>query len=81
MTEFAAIENSSILDVCLNTYGSLNYLGKLLFDNKWPSATTYPKAGDIFMFDETLVNIQTNQNLNKNFLVTAGASQIKFATR
>ena len=33
MSEFIAISNSTIYDVCLNTYGTLNLLGKLMDDN------------------------------------------------
>jgi len=81
MREFVAIDGSTIYDVCLNTYGTLNRLGKLMDDNNHPGVDTYPTAGQIFLYDENLVNIQTNQNLNQNYTVSAGSAQIKYATR
>lgn len=81
MREFVAIDGSTIYDVCLNTYGTLNRLGKLMDDNNHPGIDTYPTAGQIFLYDENLVNIQTNQNLNQNYTVSAGSAQIKYATR
>ena len=35
MTEFAAVDNSNIYDVCLNTYGSLDMLVKLMKKVDW----------------------------------------------
>jgi hypothetical protein len=81
MREFVAIDGSTIYDVCLNTYGTLNRLGKLMDDNNHPGVNAYPTAGQIFLYDENLVNIQTNQNLNQNYTVSAGSAQIKYATR
>ena len=81
MREFVAIDGSTIYDVCLNTYGTLNRLGKLMDDNNHPGIDNYPTAGQIFLYDENLVNIQTNQNLNQNYTVSAGSAQIKYATR
>ena len=78
---FEAISNSTILDVCLNTYGSLNRLAILMDENEWDGISTYPVQGDVFTFDETKVNLPGYQNLNNNFNVVAGATQIKFATK
>lgn len=58
MTEFIAVDGSTIWDVCLNTYGDLNLLGKLMDDNNFPGVETYPTAGQKFLFDETLVSNQ-----------------------
>jgi hypothetical protein len=81
MTTFIAIDNSTIYDVCLNTYGTLNRLAKLMDDNSWASVDQYPTAGQEIIFDETLVNVQTNQNLNQNYSVAAGDLQQKYATK
>jgi hypothetical protein len=81
MAKFTAISNSTIYDVCLNTYGTLNLLGKLMDDNNYPGVDTYPVNGQEFVYDETLVNVQTNQNLNMNYSVAAGDIQLKYATR
>lgn len=80
MTQFIAITNSTIYDVCLNTYGTLNLLGKLMDDSNHPGVNTYPVAGQVFLYDENLVNVQTNQNLNQNYTITAGDIQLKYST-
>ncbi len=81
MKQFIAIEGSTIYDVCLNTYGTLNRLVKLMDDNSFDGVDTVVQAGQIFLYDETLVNIQTNQNLTQNYNVSAGDSQLKYATK
>ncbi len=69
MLLFKAVENSSIWDVCLNTYGSVNFLVKLMVDNNFANVNAYPYAGQDFVYDETLI---TDANgLNKD---------IKYAT-
>lgn len=79
--EFIAVDGSTVYDVCLNTYGTLNLLAKLMLDSGHDGVNTYPVAGQVFLYDESLVNVQANQNLAKNYTITAGDAQIKFATR
>lgn len=55
MTTFVAVDNSTIYDVCLNTYGSLDFLVKLMTDNDFDGVETRPIAGQEFLFDEKLV--------------------------
>lgn len=55
MKVFTAISNSTIYDVCLNTYGTLNFLIKLMTDNNFAGVDEYPYNGQQFIFDETLV--------------------------
>lgn len=81
MKSFTAISNSTIYDVCLNTYGTLNHLGKLMADNNHAGVNAYPTSGQVFLYDENLVNTQTEQSLQQNYSVTAQETQIKFATR
>lgn len=81
MKTFIAVEGSTIYDVCLNTYGTLNRLVKLMDDNNYPGVDTYPYVGQVFLYDENLVNVQTNQNLNQNYTIAAGSAQLKYATR
>lgn len=64
MTAFYAIENSSVYDVCLNTYGTLNLLVKLMVDNNHPGVDKYPENQQLFMYDETLVNNLSEQKAN-----------------
>lgn len=81
MMNFETISNSTMIDVCLNTYGSLNRLAQLMDENQWTGLNIYPTQGTVFVFDETKVNLPGYQNLNNNFNVVAGATQIKFATK
>ena len=64
MQIFTAISNSTIYDVCLNTYGSLDFLVKLMTDNNYGSINNYPSNGQQFKFDETLVVNQGTKQLN-----------------
>ena len=64
MQIFTAISGSTIYDVCLNTYGSLDFLTKLMIDNNFGSIDNYPENGQQFMFDETLVVNKTVQQIN-----------------
>lgn len=80
MSEFIAISNSTIYDVCLNTYGTLNLLGKLMDDNNHEGVNTNPSKGQVFLFDDNLVNVQTNQSLVQNYSIAAGENQLKYAT-
>lgn len=50
-------------------------------DNSFNGVDTYPINGQEFLYDENLVNVQTNQNLSQNYSVSAGALQIKYATK
>lgn len=52
---FQAVDMSTIYDVCLNTYGNLDMLTKLMVDNNHPGVNEYPTAGQIFTYDDTLV--------------------------
>jgi hypothetical protein len=81
MKQFIAISGSSIFDVCMNTYGTLNHLVKLMVDSEHDGITTAPVPGQVFLYDENLVNTQTDQSLFQNYSVAAGDAQIKFATR
>lgn len=74
MTDFIAVDGSTIFDVCLNTYGTLDLLGKLMSDNNFPGAATYPVAGQVFSFDETLV-------VNQQTFKRTALSGEKYATK
>lgn len=63
MQQFNAISNSTIYDVCLNTYGTLDYLVKLMTDNNFGGVNNYPTNGQQFLFDETLVVDKSGKDL------------------
>ena len=62
MTVYTAIEGQSIWDVCLNTYGSFDYMVKLLTDNNVDNVNLYPINGQSYQWDETLT---ANQAVNQ----------------
>ena len=64
MSTFYAVDGSTLFDVCLNTYGSLDFFYKLLVDNNITNANYTPKTGQPFNYDETLiVDEQTNRTI------------------
>lgn len=73
MTKFIAVDNSTIYDVCLNTYGSLDYLVKLMEENNFDGVETMPKAGQEFLFDEEMV-------VNQHIYLSNLNDNIKYAT-
>ena len=80
MKEFIAISNSTIYDVCLITYGALDYLIKLLVDNNITDINTNPINGQKFLYDDTLVNKISNVNNNANLIINSNLAQIKYTT-
>lgn len=66
MTNYFAVNGQSLADICMNTYGSMDYFYKLLQDNNVESADFIPYSGQLFVWDETLVvdaNIQKTTSL------------------
>jgi hypothetical protein len=80
MKEFIAISNSTIYDVCLNTYGALDYLIKLLVDNNITDINTNPINGQKFLYDDTLVNKISNVNNSTNLIINSNLASIKYTT-
>lgn len=71
--EFIAVDQCTIWDVVNNTYGSVDFIVKLMQDNGFPNINTYPENGQVFLYDDTLV-------VNQNTQQTA-AGLVKYATR
>ncbi len=80
MTTFIAVSNSTIYDVCLNTYGSLDLLVKLMVDSGHDGVDTYPVLGQEFIYDETLVGSVSVRN-NSGTQTQSGINIRKFATQ
>ena len=59
MKIYTVLDRQSIFDICLNTYGSLDFLIKLMSDNNFPGCDNYPVAGDAFLYDDSLIVNQT----------------------
>jgi hypothetical protein len=73
MLIFKAVNGQSLADVCMNTYGSMDYFVKLLQDNNIANSNQLPYTGQEFKWDETLVKDGLVQ------ISTSNAS-IKYAT-
>jgi hypothetical protein len=67
MQIYKAINGQSIYDVCLQTYGSLDYLYKLMQDNAFAGLDDKVISGQEFVWDDSLV---INQQVNAAFLAT-----------
>lgn len=73
MLAYKAVYGQSLFDVCLNTYGTFDYLAKLLIDNNVENIDITPYSGQIFNWDEMLV---ADQQVN----ITSQNSKIIYAT-
>lgn len=64
MKLYLALEGQSILDVCLDTYGTFDLIVKLMNENSFNGVNTKPFTGQEFWYDETLVSdISLQQNI------------------
>ena len=64
--QFKAVDGQSLLDVCLNTYGSLDFLLQLIQDNGIPNANADVVSGEVFLFDDALVVDQSTIGQNQS---------------
>jgi len=67
MQTCTAVEGQSLYDVCLNTYGSLDFLLKMLQDSGVSDINQSPHSGQVFSFDPQLV---VDQGINRQLTVT-----------
>lgn len=72
--QYSARNGQSIYDVCLNTYGSYDYLIKLLQDNSFPNLNTYPYTGQQFLYDDALVK-------DDSVFLTTTINNVLYSTR
>lgn len=73
MNIYSAVTGQSLYDVCLNTYGTLDLLLKLIMDNNIENINVYPYSGQSFSYDPSLIVNQTTSTI-------AQLSGIKYAT-
>jgi hypothetical protein len=67
MQSYIAVEGQSIYDVCLNTYGSLDFVLKMVQDSSVSDVNQSPYSGQVFLFDPELV---VDQGINRQLTVT-----------
>lgn len=70
---FTAVYGQSIFDVCLNCYGSLDLLYKLIQDSGIDSVNDTPRSGQKYTYDDALV-------VDQNIFQQTTLSGIKYAT-
>jgi hypothetical protein len=70
---YNGISGQSLADVCLNTYGSLDYFYKLLQDSGVENGDALVATGQSFTWDETLV-------IDAQVLRTTTLGNIRYAT-
>lgn len=58
LQSFRAVDGQSTYDICLNTYGTLDPLIKMLLDSGFSSVDSDPATGDAFVFDDDLIESQ-----------------------
>jgi len=71
---YYALNNQTIYDVCLMTYGTLDQLFKLIQDNDFGSVNNYPLQGQAFAWEDTLV-------FNEQVFISNTAVATNYATR
>lgn len=70
---FTSVYGQSIFDVCLNCYGTLDLLYKVIQDSGVDSVNDTPKSGQIYTYDDSLV-------VDVNVYQRTTLSGIKYAT-
>lgn len=71
MNNYYATMGQSLYDICLNVYGSLDYLLKLMLDNNITALSYMPLSGQQFVYDTTLVANQQITQLNYVYATNA----------
>jgi hypothetical protein len=72
--KFVAVDGQSLVDVCLNTYGTLDYLLKLIQDSGVVNLNADVSSQQVFLFDDSLVVDQSTIGQNQ-------AAGIYYATK
>ena len=75
MLSYSCQQGQTLLDVCLNTYGSLDFLEKLITDNGFENANQLPTSGQIVSWDETLISDFSVYRTNTAFSVVYSTAE------
>lgn len=68
MSTYTAVAGQSFYDVCLITYGSYDFAGKLQSDNNISDFNDVNLTGVVFTYDSSLVvNQLVNSTLKNNY--------------
>ena len=72
MLQTKSVYGQSIFDICLQTYGSFDYLRKLLDDNGIENIDQIPASGQVFNWDETISTNANQISSNSNVILATG---------
>ena len=72
MLQTKSVYGQSIFDICLQTYGSFDYLRKLLDDNGIENIDQVPASGQVFNWDETISTNANQISSNSNVIIATG---------
>jgi hypothetical protein len=73
METYYAITGQTLADICMNTYGTMDYFYKLIQDSNIPNGDAIPYTGQPFYWDKTLV-------VDNLINITTTLGSIKYAT-
>lgn len=76
MLNYYAVSGQSLPDICLNTYGSMDYFYKLLQDSGIADGNQLPYTGQLFVYDPTVIvdlSVKNTTTLNNIRYATANA--------
>ena len=73
MKNFFSVNNQTMTDLCLQSYGTTDLLIKFCTDNNITSINFIPPAPQLFVYDESLV---TDQKVNNYVFVTGNTANI-----
>lgn len=77
MLSFKSVNGQSYYDICLNTYGSLDFMSKLLLDNGISDIESQVPTSKVWVWDETLnVDQAINQQATSGNIVYATSASI-----
>ena len=73
LSEYKANSGQSLIDVCLNTYGTTDYIYKLIQDSGIDNLDYVPVTGDVFKYD---ISLTVNSDTSRTQVIT----DTRFAT-
>lgn len=77
MTELTSKQNQSIYDVCLQAYGSIDFLPQLIADNEGLNFDSDINIGDTIIYDDTLGIKRINDKRDNEDVIYTNSDSIE----